>query len=869
MTLHDCPKTSGTHDPINLTMNNLTNFDAVIMLTWSDWHTEPRSNRYHYATRLARELPVYFVQRAGKSGEGLGMEPSEIENLTIMYTTRHQVEGEVEAIKKFLYIKGIRRPLLWIYDSISYQPLIDALPQSFRVYHATEDYLNESGAPGSNSDVKESIKRILSQTDLVVGCSESVVESYKTLGGYTGIAVTVENGCDAEYFLSRIPAPSGEQSGKRKIAIFQGGVNQRLDFELLFQLAKRMPDWEFRICGKAMENRRWSKLRRLENLNYLGEVTVEELAANMHEADVGIIPFVKDSYIFNSLPLKAYEYVSCGLPVVTVPIKALQGASHLFAIAKDAEEFETAMRLHADSRHDSAMLEKRRHAALRNSYDVKFKEMKLALVSAARARENTRMRRKVAVIYDSVISMHVNTIREHLEAFERYSENEIVFIPGTSPFWAEFQEGFARGTDLSVFDCVVVHYSIRVSVLEHLDEGVAKALERYHGLKILFLQDEYEGTETARRWMDRLRFDLVYTCVPEESLDYVYPTSRFPTVDFLPTLTGYVPEDNNLERYTVPLQARESVIAYRGRMLPFIYGQLGREKYLIGREMKRLAEARGLAVDIEVDDSKRIYGSKWYEFLGSSRATLATESGANVFDFDGSLKEKIAQASLANPQIEYDEVASRFLREHEGRVRMNQISPKVFEAIRLRTALILFEGEYSGVVRPNEHFIPLKKDFSNVDEVFEKLMDDEFLESLTTRAYREIIESGKFSYRQFIQDFDRDLTTRVLHVRRNVTLIRPLMYLSDDDKVMQVLPLLPVGPFSGLAMGEWRAALVEWSISSPPAAFSGDGSRMRSKLRRVRQMLTARDGARQFMRYFWVRLPPDIQDTVRKLVKRP
>lgn len=817
------------------------------------------------------------------------MEPSGIGNLTIMYTSRQQIEGEVEAIRKFLYHTGVKRPLLWIYDSLNYQPLIEALPHAFRVYHATEDYLNESGVPGANTDVKVSVKRLLKQTDLVVGCSESVVESCKNLGGYSGIAVAVENGCDAEFFLGRIPAKSAEEPRKRKIAIFQGGVNQRIDFELLFDLVKGMPDWEFRICGRAVENRLWSKLQTLENLNYLGDVSVEELAAHMHESDVGIIPFVKDSYIFNSLPLKAYEYVSCGLPVVTVPIKALQGATDLFAIAESAGEFESAMRRSSELRHDSMSLEKRRDAALRNSYDKKFEEMKLALMPAAQARVNSRMRRKVAIIFDSVGSMHVNTIREHLEAFERYSENEIVFIPGTSAFWQEIPNGFSGGADLSVFDCVIVHYSIRVSLVEHLDAGVAKALEQYQGFKILFVQDEYEGTETARLWMDQLRFDLVYTCVPEESLDYVYPASRFPAVEFLPTLTGYVPEDEDLERYTVPLPERKTVIGYRGRILPFIYGDLGREKYLIGREMKRIAESRGLPIDIEVDDSKRIYGSKWYEFLGSSRATLATESGANVFDFDGSLKEGIAQACLANPQIEYDEVASNFLRGHEGRVRMNQISPKVFEAIRLRTALILFEGEYSGVVRPDKHFIPLKKDFSNVDEVFEKLMDDEFLEALTTRAYREIIESGQFSYRQFIQSFDRDLKNRVLQVQRNVRFIRPLQYLTDDGKVRPALPVLPVGPFSGVATGKWREGLLESSVGSSAENLPVEGESVRSFSRRIRRLLTytdsqstvvplvetdsflaiTRDCLRHITYVFWVRIPPGIQNLVRRLFKRP
>ncbi len=86
---------------------------------------------------------------------------------------------------------------------------------------------------------------------------------------------------------------------------------------------------------------------------------------------------------------------------------------------------------------------------------------------------------------------------------------------------------------------------------------------------------------------------------------------------------------------------------------------------------------------------------------------------------------------------------------------MNQISPKIFEAIRLRTALILFEGEYSDIVKPDQHYIPLEKDFSNVAEVFAKVSDLRYLETLTARAYDEMIVTGRYSYAAFVDGIDR------------------------------------------------------------------------------------------------------------------
>ena len=73
----------------------------------------------------------------------------------------------------------------------------------------------------------------------------------------------------------------------------------------------------------------------------------------------------------------------------------------------------------------------------------------------------------------------------------------------------------------------------------------------------------------------------------------------------------------------------------------------------------------------------------------------------------------------------------------------------------LRTGLILFEGRYSGVVDPWEHYIPLKKDFSNVDEVLKLAQDDDFLEAMTERAYRHVVGSGRHSYDHFVRGVDR------------------------------------------------------------------------------------------------------------------
>ena len=182
---------------------------------------------------------------------------------------------------------------------------------------------------------------------------------------------------------------------------------------------------------------------------------------------------------------------------------------------------------------------------------------------------------------------------------------------------------------------------------------------------------------------------------------------------------------------------------------------------IIGKRMRQICDARGVEVDIEWEDDKRLYGEKWYEFIADCRAMLGTESGSNIFDDYGEIRKNVENILERDPEVTYEQVYDMFLADHEGAVRMNQVSPKIFEAIALRTALVLFDGEYSGVINSHIHYIPLKKDFSNVDEVLEKLRNVRYLEELADRAYQDIIRSGEYSYRRFIQLFDEYVRKKV------------------------------------------------------------------------------------------------------------
>jgi hypothetical protein len=356
--------------------------------------------------------------------------------------------------------------------------------------------------------------------------------------------------------------------------------------------------------------------------------------------------------------------------------------------------------------------------------------------------------KNVLILYDDNYA-HVGCIRDHLDSFRRFSRHQIFYAVGVS--------GAPPGPELDLYDVVVLHYSVRLYLGWHLEPRYARALQRYGGYKVVFLHDEYDEPEHARQWIEKLGLHAIFSVVPPPGTAQVYPPERLPGVRLEHLLTGYVPPDLEEPRPRRPMAERPIVLGYRARPMPVWFGELGRQKVEVGVRMRRLCARRGLPHDIDWTEESRLYGQEWYDFLESCKAMLGTESGANVFDERGELRRTVRQAAQADPSLTPDELYERYVRPHEGPVRTNQIPPKCFEAIALGTALVLLEGDYSGILQPWVHYIPLKKDYSNADEVLDRLGDNAFLEQMAARAYADVVASGRYTYREMVRLFDRHL----------------------------------------------------------------------------------------------------------------
>jgi hypothetical protein len=353
-------------------------------------------------------------------------------------------------------------------------------------------------------------------------------------------------------------------------------------------------------------------------------------------------------------------------------------------------------------------------------------------------------RRSILLLCDEG-QRHASNVLQHIAAFRKHSRH------GVHTFNPTGTDG-TSGPELDDFDVVVIHYTLVITIDWYLPPALRERVAHFRGLKVQFIQDEYRWIDPITAGMRELGIDLLFTLAPQSEVEKIYG-ARLPGVKTVTTLAGYV-SDDLVGRATPALEKRPLDVGYRGRTPPHWLGRIGQEKAEIGRGFLERAARYGLRCDIGWSETDRIYGERWIEFLTSCRATLGTESGATIADYDGSVEQRVREYLAADPTASFEEVEQDVLAPYEGNINLKVISPRQFEAAALRTALILFPGGYSGILEPDRHYIPLAKDFSNIDDVAERLRDLPSLQAMVDRAYDDLVASRRYSLEAFIRDFD-------------------------------------------------------------------------------------------------------------------
>ncbi|MGQ9835824.1 MAG: glycosyltransferase, partial [Thermoanaerobaculaceae bacterium] len=252
-------------------------------------------------------------------------------------------------------------------------PLAKALRSRFAwpVLYDCMDY--HAGFSTNEADMLNEEQDLLRHADTVVVTS-AALESY--VKAFRSQASLIPNACDFPHF-SRVPWRS---PGDPPVVGYYGAIADWFDADLVADLAEMRPHWQFLLVGSTFtaDTRR---LKRLPNVKLLGEKPYGEIPEWVAQMDVLIIPFKKTPLTDATNPVKFYEIMAAGKPLVSVPLPELKGYNDLVSFAESPSEFALAIAslLQSETFEKS---QKRRNFARAHTWETRSEQLSAAAAAA-------------------------------------------------------------------------------------------------------------------------------------------------------------------------------------------------------------------------------------------------------------------------------------------------------------------------------------------------------------------------------------------------------------------------------------------------------------------------------------------------------
>ena len=264
----------------------------------------------------------------------------------------------------------------------------------------------------------------------------------------------------------------------------------------------------------------------------------------------------------------------------------------------------------------------------------------------------------------------------------------------------------------------------------------ASWFQRRRGSLVVFVGNEYNLLDDKLAFIRESGAEFVASQLPIESARWLY--AGCPDAHVLA-----MPHALNPSLYhPVAGSARTTDVGFVGAQYPAFIGD--RERAHILEYFAHHGGELGLVTDIRHSNMPR---QQWAAFLNGCKAVVGAEAGTYYLDRSGTLIPEIERFQRERPDAGFDEIFDRYFRDRPTGVSGKAISSRHFEPIGTRTAQILLEGHYNGILHADEHFIAVKKDLSNVREAVDRFRDTGYREAMVARTYDYVLDQHTYAHR--------------------------------------------------------------------------------------------------------------------------
>ncbi len=271
------------------------------------------------------------------------------------------------------------KKVIWIFDPNLY--FLYKYFNNFLLLYDCIDYF----AVGTKKNIKITTRneRAICRKAYLVVANSNVLKKY--LEKYRLDVKLVPQGFRLNSFknlnFKKIPSELIIKKKNRPLIGFVGGVNYRIDFKLIYLLAKKQQGWDFVLWGPILDKDKfksyqmayYQKLLKLKNVIF-GESNKENIPFIISQFNLGIIPYaVSDNFTKYCYPMKLFEYFYMEKPVVSSDIVELQCFTDYIKIAKNLFEWQKFIKTILKNKTVPHYFKKGKRLAEKNSWQNKIK----------------------------------------------------------------------------------------------------------------------------------------------------------------------------------------------------------------------------------------------------------------------------------------------------------------------------------------------------------------------------------------------------------------------------------------------------------------------------------------------------------------
>lgn len=347
-------------------------------LRWGFVYQRPQ----HLLTRFARlgpvhvwEEPEYGYFDAPGIRSATPAPQLQVITPTLPQHLQHSEESlavERELLERYVADAEIADFVAWYYTPMALR-FTQGLKPNVTVYDCMDELSAFQGAPPA---LVEEEKQLFVKADVVFAGGASLYASKRTQHGNVHL---FSSSVDRDHFsAARIAQddPEDQQQIPHPRIGFYGVLDERLDRDLVRDVAAAHPEWHLVLLGPVVKIRE-DELPQSSNIHYLGQKTYAQLPAYLANWDVAMLPFARNASTRFISPTKTPEYLAGGKPVVSTPITDVvtpYADLGLVRIGESPEEFAHAIA--ASLTHPNGALEEKRDAFLADlSWDKTFEGM--------------------------------------------------------------------------------------------------------------------------------------------------------------------------------------------------------------------------------------------------------------------------------------------------------------------------------------------------------------------------------------------------------------------------------------------------------------------------------------------------------------